>query len=212
MTSSQFAIMQNHTCAIKNSWAVLMAAVDLYVVLETFTREANRVVCNHYCGRCISFCCKEEICRETMESTWLMLVLRRSGHRISDYSRSTGWVGFSGCRLKAGRPPVCYEFLCNGVIKQLESADKLFLKQISQTLSIAGSRALGTKHVVDLSCNDLLTRANHERLYNRITKCLQTCMRLSMLVPNIDFSVWKAASVDNPRELKTTLRLFSHAC
>ena len=94
------------------------------------------------CARCTHVCCKEPLCRESIDSDFLRFVL---GARVGDYSVRDGWhAAGAGCRLSHGRPLVCYEFFCEQFDPQAVSA----LRQLSRAFKSVYARALAGQHIL----------------------------------------------------------------
>ena len=144
-----------------------------------------RRLCEPFCEKCSDYCCTEDICRESIDSAWLMLVWDISGSRISQYNETDGWLSSSGCRLAVGRPPVCYEYLCTDILNSCRGCSFLGnLKQLSKLLSITGTKSLGHKHLVTLSTEDIATRLNPTKLSTRISNSNRSFERISKeLIP-----------------------------
>lgn len=84
---------------------------SIHIEIEKSFQSIASKIQNNPCLKCQDVCCKEEICRESIESTFLRFIL---GDRTSEYDQENGWFDrSSGCRLEYGRPFVCYEYFCN---------------------------------------------------------------------------------------------------
>jgi len=157
----------------------LHSAVLEYQRLETQVRLLIGEVCKSHCSHCLNRCCKKDFCVESIASPWLRLVWETSHHKIMEYDDSTGWLTDSGCRLNAGRPPVCYEFMCSQILMEISATDRMHtIKVLSKLVTFAGANALGKKHLVTLSSTQLLTRLNYTRLRRRLAhsqEILQNC-------------------------------------
>ena len=100
------------------------------------------------------------------------------GYTSAQYDDSKGWLLSEGCRLISGRPPVCYEYLCNRMLEEIpEDAYLDNLKAISALPAFAGKNALGNKHLVTLSSEQILTRMNFGKLRRQIAKSLNLFQR-----------------------------------
>lgn len=148
-------------------------AIIHYYYLETKIRESVSLICAPFCSKCDLCCCREDICRESIDSYWLNLVWQTHGHDISSYDKQNGWFTSKGCQLFAGRPPVCYEYFCNKILNVLRKGPyKQHLKEISSLISLAGKNALGNKHLITLSKEQILYRTNFKKLISKFSICL----------------------------------------
>ena len=151
-----------------------LVSVKEYLHLEQKIEQIQSQFCNPFCMDCRGSCCKEDICQESISSDWLRLVWHYMGQKQEEYDPDSGWLTRRGCALKAGRPPVCYEFICNRVFENLpQNMPLMYLRNNASLLSSAGKNALGSRHLVTLSLSDILHRLNHERLQRRIHKARQ---------------------------------------
>ena len=83
---------------------------EVHIEVEAILQSLAALQDDIPCARCTSVCCREVMCRESVDSDFLRFVL---GPRVDDYGVNDGWyVPGSGCRLGYGRPLVCYEFFC----------------------------------------------------------------------------------------------------
>jgi len=145
-----------------------------YVKLETSVRRIIEYLCSPVCAACPACCCREEICRENLGSPWLTLVSNQVGHDLRDYHPFNGWLGSHGCRLRAGRPPVCYEFICSRLRLSIPLKDRLHeFAPVLKILSIVGRRAIGSQHLVTISRGELAEKLNSRRLGKRIEECIR---------------------------------------
>jgi len=115
-------------------------------------------VCVRHCSRCDKVCCNQDFCRETVDSPFLSHILEKYPPPTS-YSNDSGWLTDSGCRLLIGRPPVCYEFLCESILASQKSEfDRYMIKILSALMTYTGKNAAGGRHIVELLHNDDLHR------------------------------------------------------
>jgi len=107
------------------------------------------------------------MCRESLESPFLLLV-REYGTTTPGWRNKHGWLGPNGCRLKVGRPPVCYEFLCRALLTgQPNQGTRNRLISLARLISQAGRRALGGDHLVEIMTPERLARVKPQRLSAR---------------------------------------------
>ena len=131
-------------------------------------------LCLPFCSRCINYCCKEKFCNESIDSFWLNLVWQNSGYQLSQYDADLGWLTGSGCRLDAGRPPVCYSFLCHEILTDLFLKDPIDpFMEIAKLIPFVGKNAIGKKHLVTLSAPEVMERLDFSKLSQSITKGIQ---------------------------------------
>ena len=85
----------------------------LHINIEQKLQQLNIEAAGSYCCSCDSVCCREEICRETIDSSFLRFII---GPLIKNYDKINGWHdGKLGCKLKFGRPLICYSFFCSKI-------------------------------------------------------------------------------------------------
>jgi hypothetical protein len=150
----------------------ISAALD-YQFLEQKVRRLISWVCFPFCSECSECCCRKNICHESLNSFWLKLMWQMCNHNFSQYHDSRGWLSSNGCLLSVGRPPVCYEYLCDNILEKISKKPCLnCLKELSRLLTLAGQKALGNSHLVTLSSKQILTQLNFKRLRGRISKAL----------------------------------------
>ena len=124
--------------------------------------------CHPFCNGC-GDCCKADICVEAVESAWLRIVRKQGGNKIPRFNRSTGWLSSKGCRLKAGRPPLCYEFFCERITDHFRKETIMDpILAISKLPSTAGLNALGKRHLVTLDEDEILQKLDFNRLRKKI--------------------------------------------
>jgi hypothetical protein len=143
--------------------------VDRYGRFEQRVRHHTERWCRPFCSACRQVCCQAGFCAETRESRFLMRVVRRfSGHAV--FSPSNGWLSSTGCTLVAGRPPVCYEFLCRPITDAVSSDPKrrYAMRVSSMLVSHVGMRAIGGRHLVEATRAADLDRVNPERFIARL--------------------------------------------
>ena len=150
-----------------------MSAVLDYQFLEKKVRRLISWLCYPFCSTCRGSCCSEIMCRESLESFWLRRVWRSCGHTYSQYDASRGWLLSDGCRLTAGRPPVCYEYLCDRILGELSDTPQLgHLRELCGLISSVGRKALGGGHLVTLSSDQVLTRFDPARMRKKVSQAL----------------------------------------
>jgi len=115
---------------------------DVHIEVESILQSLAALQDDIPCARCTSVCCKEVMCRESIDSDFLRFVL---GDRVDGYSVDAGWyVPGSGCRLGYGRPLVCYEFFCESFGAQ----DWTELKRLSRAFKAVYANAFAGQHML----------------------------------------------------------------
>lgn len=151
-----------------------LKVIHEYVHLESQVRILITRFCLPFCSHCTNYCCKEKFCKESIDSFWLNLVWQNSGFELSQYDADLGWLTCTGCRLDAGRPPVCYSFLCHEILANLSPSDPLVhLMEIAKLIPRVGKNAIGNKHLVTLSAHEVMNRLDFSKLSQRIAKGLK---------------------------------------
>ncbi|UCH22315.1 MAG: hypothetical protein JSU83_03475 [Deltaproteobacteria bacterium] len=121
-----------------------------YAVFETRVQRYIRNYFWPYCSTCADACCKPDFCQETLESIFLTF-LREAYPPPASYSQENGWVSETGCILKIGRPPVCYEYLCDEIMAAQPTATYQYaVNVLSKLISHVGKRAHRGKHLVEI--------------------------------------------------------------
>jgi hypothetical protein len=114
---------------------------------------------------CRQVCCRALFCVETRESIFLARVAKRYLPHAG-FDPVHGWLGLDSCSLVAGRPPVCYEFLCRDIPDTMHG-DPL-RRHATLTLSMLvthlGKRPVGGRHLVELTNETALIRIAESRL------------------------------------------------
>ena len=124
--------------------------IEKYVNFERDVRVIMDSVCARYCSCCDRVCCNQDFCRETIESPFLSHILEEYPP-ATNYSTESGWLTPTGCGLLMGRPPVCYEFLCDAiVVPQQSKFDRYVIKILSTLITHIGKNAAGGRHFVEL--------------------------------------------------------------
>lgn len=153
----------------------LKALARVYAEIERDVQAVSNPVCAPYCSECMSVCCRPDFCFETVSSAWLVFV-RETIAPDAECVRCGNWLSETGCRLPAGRPPVCYEFYCNAILDSIDDPfTRYALRAAGQCMNVFGRRAVGETHLVELEDLSPLTPTRIERLLRRrdtVTACL----------------------------------------
>jgi hypothetical protein len=95
------------------------------------------------------------------------------------YNAASGWLHAYGCALDVGRPPACYEFICNAILDAQPTAyHKYIVKVLSFLVSYLGRNCCGHRHLVELNTMESLLQVNYERFSKRLSlaeKALHEC-------------------------------------
>ena len=149
-----------------------ISVVTEYLCLEVKVKLLLSKACASFCGECLDVCCRQEICSESMDSNWLRIVWGMCGHEASEYDHHEGWLSSNGCVLVAGRPPFCYAFMCNKIREHVTKRFYLsYLQTVSNLPSFVGDNAIGSRHLITLSSDEIKFRVNFSRLGKRVAKC-----------------------------------------
>lgn len=150
---------------------------DVHIEVESILQSLAALQGDNPCASCTSVCCKEVMCRESMDSDFLRFLL---GPLVEGYSVDAGWyVPGSGCRLSYGRPLVCYEYFC----EKFETQDVRSTRQLSRALKKVYSHAFAGQHILvvedisRISANKL--RIIHDRL-EKLREMANAALRRSL--------------------------------
>ena len=142
--------------------------IEKYLDFERNVRVMMDSVCARHCSCCDNVCCKQDFCRETVESPFLAYILKTYPPAIT-YSNESGWLTDSGCGLLIGRPPVCYEFLCDRILaSQRSDIDAYMVKILSALMTHIGKKAAGGRHLVEILDRDDLYRIQSARFEKKL--------------------------------------------
>ena len=132
--------------------------IEKYLNFERDVRVMMDSVCARHCSRCDKICCNQDFCQETIESPFLSHILKAYSPSTT-YTTVSGWLTDTGCGLSIGRPPVCYEFLCESILASQKSEfDCYMVKILSALMTHIGKNAAGGRHLVELLHKDDLHR------------------------------------------------------
>ena len=139
--------------------------LDRYASLEKEVQKFIYQVSIHFCGKCSSKCCKEEICRESIESSFLSKLIEKQRSR---YDTQNGWTSPSGCRLDYGRPLVCYEFFCESILRSYLFNAANIQKIINDFASV-GNKAHGNTHLLCIDNLGIISPTKIKRVIYKIS-------------------------------------------
>ncbi len=124
--------------------------VSRYALFEAMVQAYINNYFRPYCSTCADVCCKPDFCRETLDSVFLTLLRQTSTPAVS-YRKKKGWLTETGCILKVGRPPVCYEYLCDNILAAQPAGIHRYVDNVlSKLISHTGKRAYRGKHLVEI--------------------------------------------------------------
>lgn len=137
---------------------------DVHIEVESILQSLVALQDDNPCVRCTDVCCKEALCRESMDSDFLRFVL---GPWVDAYSVDAGWyVPGSGCRLSYGRPLVCYEFFC----EKFESQGSPQPRQLSRAFKRVYAHAYAGQHILVVEDISRITAHRLNVIHGRLEK------------------------------------------
>lgn len=149
---------------------MISSIIKNYTAFEREVIEFTSELLTPWCHNCKGECCQADCCRETLDSSFLSLLLTQNLPR-EKFSAQNGWLTKTGCALSVGRPPVCYEFLCAQV---LDAGPTLIYRYamdvLSKLVSHVGQRAVGRSHLVEVLDPSDLSAINPDSFGRRLTE------------------------------------------
>jgi hypothetical protein len=144
--------------------------IDNYINLEKEIQKRTNQISKRYCIQCNTTCCSEEICRESVDSAFLSLLVERQGVK---YDEHFGWLSPNGCKLNYGRPYVCYQYFCDKFEKdEIYKASNIRLL-VKEFLSI-GNRVYEGAHLISIEDLQRIPDAKINKMNFRIIKLLES--------------------------------------
>ena len=145
----------------------LSILTDNYIILEKHIKSRISKITKSYCNSCLSICCKEEICRETIDSNFLHLLIKKQKLK---YNKISGWTSSKGCKIDYGRPLICYEYFCEK-IKNSKIFHSSGIEKLVKEFKAVGNSCYKKQHLICIT--------NFEELSNvKIKKINENIMRL----------------------------------
>lgn len=139
-----------------------------YSSFEIRVRKMLTAFCNPYCRVCRKICCKPYFCKESISTPFLSLILKEFPPPVP-YSESSGWLTETGCVLGAGRPTICYEFICDAIAgDQPDLLHKYVLNVLSRLISHLGKHAAGRCHLTEIVSSEEFSRISYSRFKKRL--------------------------------------------
>lgn len=136
-----------------------------YRSLELRVEALMSAACTPFCAVCPAPCCRTAICREAAESPFLLAV---HGSRQA-FDTKSGYLGAAGCRLGAGRPPVCHAFICGRILSHQESEHRRYaLECLGDLVGFLGKQVWLKRHLVEALSEADLERSNTGKFQSRL--------------------------------------------
>ena len=142
----------------------LTELIERYADLEIQIQKLTAPFSRRYCRDCAGACCREEICKESVESPFLSILV---GMQQIRYDPAKGWQSAAGCRLEFGRPLVCYEYFCEEIMESQDFQNARIQELIRRYVSI-GSKAHADTHLLCISDLDILSPPKIDKFCDRI--------------------------------------------
>lgn len=142
---------------------------DLHIEVESILQSLSALQNENVCASCTHVCCKEAICRESMDSDFLRFVL---GSRAEDYAAQQGWYQpGSGCQLSYGRPLICYEFFCDRYdTPAVNTPSMQSLRHLSKALKRVYAGVYAGQHILVVDDITRITAHKLNIIHDRLEK------------------------------------------
>jgi hypothetical protein len=141
-----------------------------YAAFEDEVRRFSSELLLQWCSSCREVCCQAVYCRETLESPFLVLLLKKYSRQGYNNTQKV-WLGEAGCKLAVGRPPVCYEFLCANILDARQPGmHRYAMTVLAKLISHIGKRALGSKHLIEVMDPADLKKIRYSRFEKRLSE------------------------------------------
>ncbi|MEI6892257.1 MAG: hypothetical protein V5783_08810 [Pontiella sp.] len=144
--------------------------MERYIELEAAVRELIARKGNSLCAQCSCICCDAVMCVEAIKSPFLKLIHQQE----HQYDEKDGFLSSTGCRLKKGRPSVCYEYFCDDHFYfQPDELHEDVLKIIGSLLFHATRNAQGDIPLDEITEEAELDSADFQTLERQLNESLQ---------------------------------------
>ncbi len=143
--------------------------IKSYICLEKQINAYVSRITKHYCCNCYNTCCREDICRETIDSAFLQLLVKKQNRK---YDVKNGWMSPNGCRLIYGRPLICYEFFCEKIISD-DGFKNSYVDKLIKTFVSVGQKAHRGQHLIAIQKIDNLSKSKIDKINNNIIDIAQ---------------------------------------
>jgi hypothetical protein len=121
--------------------------------------------CAPHCRVCPTPCCRVAICKEAVESPFLLAVHGSE----QPFDPTNGYLSATGCTLGAGRPPVCHAYICDRILNHQTSDQQRFaLECLGDLVGYMGKRLWLKRHLVEALSDADLLRVNHATFRSRL--------------------------------------------
>ena len=157
----------------QSTYQLLRILSKNYLSLEKEIQKRTHQLSNPYCTQCSTICCSEEMCRESIESPFLSILIQKQN---MDYDPQNGWLSPIGCRLNYGRPLVCYEFFCQRILDSHNFRASNIQWIIKEFISI-GNRAYGNTHLICIDNLKTISQKKMVKMNNKIKQLMNTLDR-----------------------------------
>ncbi len=142
------------------------SSLEDYRSIELGVGRLMQSVCAPFCSVCPTPCCRTAICREAAESPFLVAV---HGSRVP-FDQKSGYLGATGCKLGAGRPPVCHAFICNRIMSQQPDDERRHaLDVLGEVVGYLGKKVWLRRHLVEAMTDADLRRTDLALFRKRLT-------------------------------------------
>lgn len=139
--------------------------LDAYRSLELRVEALMSKACAPFCSVCPTPCCRIAICREAAESPFLRAV---HGSRQA-FDGKRGYLGTTGCKLGAGRPPLCHAYLCGRILtQQPNDRHRYALECLGDLTGYLGQQVWMKRHLVEALSDDDLRKADRAAFRTRL--------------------------------------------
>ena len=140
-----------------------------YADFEEQVRETMDALFGADCALCTACCCRADICEEVLLSPFLSRLLDRQGFDERDFDDRYGWLDTGGCRLRCGRPPVCYAFFCGDLLgKAPDDEGRYVIEVLGMLMDFVGREALDGTDLCEIRDPAALARLDFEALSARL--------------------------------------------
>ena len=140
--------------------------LDAYRTLERRVEILMSAACTPFCKVCPHPCCRIAICKEAVDSPFLLAV--HGSKQAFDAGR--GYLGATGCTLGAGRPPVCHAFICGRILSHQPDEQRRFaLECLGDLVGYLGKQVWMKRHLVEALSDADLAKANRTTFQARLT-------------------------------------------
>jgi len=144
----------------------IVPLLDQYKVAEQSIQTLIGPISHGLCLECGGNCCQEAICRESIQSPFLNVLIQMQNLAYND---SYGWLADSGCRLRYGRPQVCYSYFCQEVMdKQPDLSQRI--DGVIRAFTASGDHALGGSHLISVENLDELSLHKISKIIDKMNQ------------------------------------------